>query len=840
LFCGAGSHSKLLGEEDGAPLGRTIGAPLWRAGLLRKATPGRLRGVQLRMASERFDGDAPRSVPPSSGGVPVSAREFAARYAAVAVLDEGPLGKWYRARDKQRDNREVALTVLASRFSRDDALVGRFFQDVRTAQSLVSPRVVEILDVGQIDDGRLFLATELVEGESLRARLAREGALRRPVALEIARQVLLALAAGHAKSLAHGQVTAGHVWLEARVPKSRDNPEGVGARLYGFGMAALYAAAATPSAAETEAAVPSEEPGPAEDLRAVAKLLIGMLRGQTLDGEPGAGDLTGLDAPTRQALERALDRKRGFANATDFSRALGSLLTAVEKHPLPRFAVAGLVMLGIAALAEGFWLLEQRAQTQQLEREATELQAARLVELRTQEQACAARIDEMERAISAREKDIQDLVADIAERKAEFERQQAAAASRRAERGAEHRVRPRSRAGPGPRARAHPPRPRRGQARAPGAGRQPARDAGARARAGDPEPGPRGPGAARGAHREGLRSARRPPAVRPRRGRARAVRAVRARRHAAAGRSAHARPARRAGARFGGPGGFRAHARPGHAARRARALRGSAARQERFRRRGERVDRPEARRRARAARLSALEGLASKLERDLAAANTQIAGAHESDWERLAAQTRKGDPAAILAHARRFGCDHVAGWVQDVADALTREVLRGPHLDVERLCTQSVLEPWSAALANDPALRALVGADVVAELAAARDWYLHDGADAARDVARDAAVAARSRERGLARRAGAGARARRPRFLPADPRGRGARVSRHRPRPRSRDVVRRRAREHRRSERRAHLGRSRATSTPAAARCRRARSSSRSRAAGRPSCAPAR
>src|SRR5262245_57042125 len=92
----------------------------------------------------------PTSEPPPAWA-PLSARDFAARFAAVEVLFEGREGKTYRARDRAREGREVALQVLLARAGRPIEAVERFFQDVRTAQSLVSPHLVEIVDVGALE-----------------------------------------------------------------------------------------------------------------------------------------------------------------------------------------------------------------------------------------------------------------------------------------------------------------------------------------------------------------------------------------------------------------------------------------------------------------------------------------------------------------------------------------------------------------------------------------------------------------------------------------------------------------------------------------------------------------
>ncbi|MCC6406248.1 MAG: hypothetical protein IT453_03710 [Planctomycetes bacterium] len=324
---------------------------------------------------------------------PLSARDFAARFAAVEVLFEGREGKTYRARDRSRDGREVALQVLLARVGRPLEAIEGFFQDVRTAQSLVSPHLVEIVDVGGLEDGRLFVATELVQGEALSTRLAREGELRVEVALEIARQTLAALAVAHAKSLAHGSLEARHLWLAARVPKTAENPDGIHVRLAGFGLATLLASDPLDAGAATL-------PSASGDLAAVANLV------ETMVGETGKTD------PRVLALRARVSAARGGARSED-AEALASVVRASAaksaKSGLPRWAIAGLAVLGIFAAAEGFLYLEQRSKTQELEllNAQAGLESARA--LRDQDQWCAAKMEELQESIKRRDDQIAEL-----------------------------------------------------------------------------------------------------------------------------------------------------------------------------------------------------------------------------------------------------------------------------------------------------------------------------------------------------------------------------------------------------------------------------------------------
>src|SRR6185295_10111008 len=100
-----------------------------------------------------------------------------------------------------RLGREVAIKLIAERFARDAARVRRFEQEACAAGQLNHPNVLSVHDVG-IHDGTPYLVSELLAGESLRARLSR-GALAPRRAIDYARQTAEGLAAAHAKGIVH-------------------------------------------------------------------------------------------------------------------------------------------------------------------------------------------------------------------------------------------------------------------------------------------------------------------------------------------------------------------------------------------------------------------------------------------------------------------------------------------------------------------------------------------------------------------------------------------------------------------------------------------------------------
>ncbi len=121
-------------------------------------------------------------------------------YEIVAALGAGGMGEVYRARDP-RLGRDVAVKVLPPAFSADPERLTRFEQEARAAAALNHPNILAVYDVGQ-HDGSPYIVSELLEGETLRERLA-AGALPVRKALEYAVQIAQGLAAAHEKGIVH-------------------------------------------------------------------------------------------------------------------------------------------------------------------------------------------------------------------------------------------------------------------------------------------------------------------------------------------------------------------------------------------------------------------------------------------------------------------------------------------------------------------------------------------------------------------------------------------------------------------------------------------------------------
>ncbi len=91
-------------------------------------------------------------------------------YEIVSLLGEGGMGQVYRARDL-RLSREVALKIVRTDVPSDKASLLRFADEAKAASLLSHPNIVAVYDIGD-RDGSPYIISELLQGETLRDRLA--------------------------------------------------------------------------------------------------------------------------------------------------------------------------------------------------------------------------------------------------------------------------------------------------------------------------------------------------------------------------------------------------------------------------------------------------------------------------------------------------------------------------------------------------------------------------------------------------------------------------------------------------------------------------------------------
>ena len=133
------------------------------------------------------------------------------RYRVAARLGQGGMGVVYRASD-ERLGREVALKVLSPGLHADPRARQRLLQEARAAAALDHPHVATVYDVGETDDGRLYLAMAYYPGETLAERLS-GGPLDADEARSLGAQIARGLEAAHRVGVVHRDVKPANVMV---------------------------------------------------------------------------------------------------------------------------------------------------------------------------------------------------------------------------------------------------------------------------------------------------------------------------------------------------------------------------------------------------------------------------------------------------------------------------------------------------------------------------------------------------------------------------------------------------------------------------------------------------
>ena len=158
----------------------------------------------VQLAAEAFAEQMAESAVESKTGRLISS------YKIISKLGAGGMGEVWLAEDL-RLKRKIALKLLPSPFTADAERVRRFEREARAASALNHPNILTIHEIGQAD-GAHFIATEFVEGQTLRQRL-QQSSIALSEALDIAAQIASALAAAHAAGIVHRDIKPENVML---------------------------------------------------------------------------------------------------------------------------------------------------------------------------------------------------------------------------------------------------------------------------------------------------------------------------------------------------------------------------------------------------------------------------------------------------------------------------------------------------------------------------------------------------------------------------------------------------------------------------------------------------
>ncbi|HVQ38162.1 MAG TPA: protein kinase, partial [Pyrinomonadaceae bacterium] len=133
-----------------------------------------------------------------------------AQYTIVSKLGEGGMGVVWRARDTKL-GRDVAIKVLPASLSENAERLNRFEQEAQAAGALNHPNILVIHHIGTYD-GAPYIVSELLEGETLRERMA-GAALPQRKAIEYALQMAMGLAAAHEKGIVHRDIKPDNIFI---------------------------------------------------------------------------------------------------------------------------------------------------------------------------------------------------------------------------------------------------------------------------------------------------------------------------------------------------------------------------------------------------------------------------------------------------------------------------------------------------------------------------------------------------------------------------------------------------------------------------------------------------
>jgi serine/threonine-protein kinase len=281
---------------------------------------------------------------------------IAERYTIVGRVGAGGMGTVYRA-EQAPMNREVALKVLRRDLGRDPETAARFHREAHTLSALKHPNTVTIFDFGQTDDGLLYLAMELLEGEMLSSRLKRVGPMDVPLAIRIAAGVLRSLAEAHSRGIIHRDLKPDNIFL-ARVHGRPDEDEIV--KVVDFGIAKIRDGERGLEPLQTQEGTvfgtprymsPEQAQGKSldgrSDLYAVGVLLFHMLTGQPPFTDDDAVVVMAHHIKTVPPLVRTLAPARPIP-----ARLERLVQRALEKDPIHRPQTAEAFLAELEATAD--------------------------------------------------------------------------------------------------------------------------------------------------------------------------------------------------------------------------------------------------------------------------------------------------------------------------------------------------------------------------------------------------------------------------------------------------------------------------------------------------------
>jgi serine/threonine protein kinase/tetratricopeptide (TPR) repeat protein len=293
-------------------------------------------------------------------------------YKILEHLGGGGMGVVYKAQDLKLD-RPVALKFLPPELTRDPEAKERFIHEARAASALDHQNICVVHDIGETDDGQIFIVMALYEGETLKKRIER-GPLKLNEAVDLAHQIAQGLARAHEHGIVHRDIKPANIMLTSAGE----------AKIVDFGLAKLGGGTVLTRAGSTLGTVaymsPEQARGePADhrtDIWSLGVVLYEMLAGtrpfeaeyeqasifRILNESPAPLSRPDIPKELEKILAKAMvkDPAARYSRAEDMANDLRAVQQASQKPALVpkrpvwrRVLIPGLVAL--ALLAAGFW-----------------------------------------------------------------------------------------------------------------------------------------------------------------------------------------------------------------------------------------------------------------------------------------------------------------------------------------------------------------------------------------------------------------------------------------------------------------------------------------------------
>src|SRR5262245_4213575 len=269
------------------------------------------------------------------------------KYRLDAYLSQGGMGAVYKATHVMLD-KTVVVKLIKPELVTSAEVVRRFQREARAASNLNHPNIVAVYDLGQTEDGTLYIAMEFIDGSSLKDVIRKSGPIPVPRIVAILRQVAAALSEAHGHNIIHRDLKPHNVMLAKALGGGQEV-----AKLLDFGIAKTFEdgstqltqtgfAIGTPQYMAPEQAA-GKEVTAQSDLYSLGAMLYEMLIGEVP-----------FDAPTtaailiKQLTEQPLppSRRKPQLNVSPVLEAIA--LRCLDKEPSRRYASAAALTEALA------------------------------------------------------------------------------------------------------------------------------------------------------------------------------------------------------------------------------------------------------------------------------------------------------------------------------------------------------------------------------------------------------------------------------------------------------------------------------------------------------------